>query len=136
MSKLEAAIAGAREALERVVDDDNVTVSDWNEGVEDALRILLDAIVGQPGSTGLKIDELWCWVAYDPADGNEGIPAFYGIGGLAMPMMGADGDKMLMLRPAAVQAAALSRHDVQLRRFREMTVIETIKGGGDDEARA
>lgn len=97
------------------------------EATTKALAGLLDALVGVPGSSGHKIDEMWAWVAFDPEDGNEGIPAFAAAGGLMLPMVGADWDMVRSLRSLAQDAANLSGRPITLRRFSQMTVVDTLE---------
>lgn len=116
LSKLEAAVARARAELGATPGDET----------HQALRQLLDALYGEPGSSGHRIDEMWAWVQFDPVDGNEGIPAI-DLGGLAMPMVGADLDMVMGHRDIALRIAKETGRKVELRRFREMTVLEVFE---------
>lgn len=79
---------------------------------------------------GHRIVEMWAWVGLDDGDGNEGIPAFLAEDGVTqMPMVGSRRKAIESLRPIALQAAAISRHPFQLRRFAVMTVEETLPAG-------
>ena len=119
-SKLEAAIQTARAVVDREPPHAMQT------SLELALQDLLDALVGVPGSAGHKIDEMWAWVMLDDTDGNEGIPAWLD-GNVMMPLVGADLDMAIHLRPTAQLAASAGGHPITLRRFSEMTILETLE---------
>lgn len=73
----------------------------------------------------LKVDEIWAWVSVDPADKNEGVISFNSQVG-PMPMVGADKDRMMSMRPLAEQIAKNSGIEVKLLRFTTRSEIETI----------
>lgn len=79
---------------------------------------------------GHRIVEMWAWVGLDDGDGNEGIPAFLAADGVTqMPLIGSRRKAIESMRDIAEQAAALSRHPFELRRFSVMTVEGTIPAG-------
>lgn len=81
--------------------------------------------------TGKTITELWAWVALDPLDGNEGIPAFLDpLTNTMMPMIMADGERIKQLRRTAEMYAEISPTPVQLRKFSVMTVVDELPGKG------
>lgn len=71
-----------------------------------------------------KITEIWAWIVTEP-DGGEGIPAIGGLGGMMMPLVGADEARIRSLEPAARATAALSGLPVRLVRFTELVEVET-----------
>lgn len=75
--------------------------------------------------TGLRIDELYAYVATD-GDDDEGLPAA-NINGAAMPLIAADQARLTSLRPYAEQVVRATGRPVRLVRFSERTVIETIE---------
>lgn len=78
-----------------------------------------------------KITELFAWVCTEP-DGGEGIPAA-NLGGLPMPLIGADRARIESLRPHAMTVAHDLGLPVRLVRFCDMEVLEehepTTKAG-------
>jgi len=76
-----------------------------------------------------EINELWAWCIRDPADDTEGVPALEGADGMALPMMGADEQRMRSLRAAAIQIANDAGQAIQLRRFSVREDVETIEPG-------
>lgn len=81
-------------------------------------------------ASGHRIVEMWAWVGLDDGDGNEGIPAFLAADGVTqMPLIGSRRRAVESLRDVAEQAAALSRHPFELRRFTVMTVEDSIPAG-------
>lgn len=71
---------------------------------------------------GNKITELYCWIALDPADDNEGVPATNIIingADYMVPLMGADKARIASLRKHAEQVKAEMGPDIafRLRRF-------------------
>ena len=56
----------------------------------------------KPG-TGQKIAALYAWIA-EERDGGEGVCSAF-IGGVQMPLIGADMDRVASLRPFAQQCA-------------------------------
>jgi hypothetical protein len=70
-----------------------------------------------------QITELWAWVVTE-ADGGEGVPAIE-LDGVALPLVGADGERMKLLRPYAEQVAGRGV-PVKLMRFSGAEVVETL----------
>ena len=73
-----------------------------------------------------RIDEMYAFVAVDPADDTEGITAFVEPGGTAMPMVGADMERVDSLRPVAESMAKRFGQTIQVLRFSQRTEIEVI----------
>lgn len=71
------------------------------------------------------IDAIYAWVATEP-DGSEGVCAMT-VGGLMMPLIGADVDRIKSLRPHAEQTRALSRFPVRLVRFSRREDLEVLE---------
>lgn len=74
----------------------------------------------------LRIEQMYAFVVVDPADNTEGIPAFTGPGGLAMPMVGADWKRAESLKPIAKEMATQIGRPITLCRFETRTEVETI----------
>lgn len=64
----------------------------------------------------LKIDQCYCWVIDDDENG-EGVPAF-NWEGMAMPLFGADLDRVISMKPIAEQAAKMKNKPIELRHFK------------------
>ena len=77
----------------------------------------------------LRIEQMYAFVMLDPVDNTEGIPAFEGPGGMAMPMVGADMRRVSQLRPIAEQMARSAGAKITLCRFELRTELEVIDGG-------
>lgn len=71
----------------------------------------------------VRIDEMYAFILVDPADDTEGVPAFTGPNGMAMPMMGADLARVEALKPIAQQFATTLGVSIEVCRF---TVRERI----------
>lgn len=71
-----------------------------------------------------KITELYAWVCTEP-DGGEGIPAA-NLGGMPMPLVGADKARIESLRPYAEDVAYQLGLPVKLVRFTNMEVLEHL----------
>jgi hypothetical protein len=86
---------------------------------------------GGAAPRGDVIDELWAFVAIDPTDGNEGIPAIAAPDGsnMATPLVVADEARLRSLRPKAIELANEYGVTVHLRRFTQRTDVETIEPG-------
>lgn len=67
--------------------------------------------------TGKRVEELYAWVIFDPADGNEGVPATLRLDNMMLPLMGADRDRIEALRPFAEVAARSLGQKCELRRW-------------------
>lgn len=76
-------------------------------------------IPDQP-SLGYRIDRIFAYLAVD-AEG-EGIVGWDGV-----PLVGADADRMLSMRPTAKAAATVSRRAVRLVRFDTRTEVEVFE---------
>lgn len=74
----------------------------------------------------LKIDEMYAFIALDPADNTEGIISF-NTGDGPIPMVGADMAMVELLRPFAQAAAEAAKATVTLVRFSQRTNEEIIE---------
>lgn len=74
----------------------------------------------KPPKGGQTIHELYAFVVLDDGRGDEGIPAV-SMGGMLMPLMGGDVERMDSLRAAAVQAGHLAGSGLELRRYRQVS---------------
>lgn len=81
--------------------------------------------------SGFVIGAVHAFIVVDPEDGDEGIPAFVGPGGMWMPMVAADEDRVRSLRPMAEKVARETGQTVKFVRFSVREDLETI--GGDDD---
>ena len=82
-------------------------------------------VVDSP-SLGYRIDRLFAYVAED-GDGEGLVGAPIGSGGSLMPLVGADAERMLSLRPfARTLARAVPGRRIRLVRFDVRTEIEEI----------
>lgn len=77
-------------------------------------------------TTDLDIDEMYAFVAVDPADRNEGIIAISTPDGGMLPLVGADMRMVEKLRDSAQQIADLQRLTVRLVRFTNRELLEVI----------
>jgi hypothetical protein len=84
-----------------------------------------DDRLDKPGTPGYRLSTLTAFVAVDPADDSEGIVAA-NIGGMQMPLIGADDERVMQLRPYAEAAVRLSGQPVKLVRFTVREDIDTI----------
>jgi hypothetical protein len=75
----------------------------------------------------LRIEQMYAWIALDPADNTEGIPSYLDPAGFHVPMVGADRKRIESLRPLAEQAAKTNGVKVTLVRFEIRTELETIE---------
>ena len=76
-------------------------------------------------SMPLTIDAIYAWVAIE-SNGAEGVCATT-VGGLVMPLIGADIDRIKSLRPFAEQTYALTGRPVHLLRFSRREDLEIIE---------
>jgi hypothetical protein len=74
----------------------------------------------------LMVSELWAWVSLDPADGSEGVLAV-NAGGVWMPLVGADRNRIESYRAFALEAQKHMPNPIELRRFGQMQVIESLQ---------
>lgn len=78
-------------------------------------------------TTGLRIDEMFAFVAVDEADDNEGIIAFFDpIRDSWVPMVGADMEMVDALRAMAQLTATETGRTVRLVHFTERTEMEVL----------
>jgi hypothetical protein len=73
-----------------------------------------------------KVEEMFAFVCADD-DGNEGLTAFYGPGGMAYPMVGADMERVDSLMGYGQQVADNTRRPVRVIRFGNAEVIRVIE---------
>lgn len=74
----------------------------------------------------LRIEQMFAFVVVDD-DGTEGIPAFMGPDRVAMPLTGADMERVESLRPLAQKIATQLGKPITLVRFENRTEVEVIK---------
>lgn len=74
---------------------------------------------------GFVIEAVHVFVAVDPADGDEGVPAFFD-GQAWMPLIAANPQRLHDLRPIAERIAREQSIEIKLVRFDRRTNIETI----------
>lgn len=74
-----------------------------------------------------KVTELWAWVVADTDEDDEGVPAFLGPDGFWGPMIGADRDRALSLKPEAQKIADTLGKPVTLRRSLYLEDVLTVK---------
>jgi hypothetical protein len=79
-----------------------------------------------PNTPHQVIEEMFAYIAKDPADGSEGVTGFRGPDGW-MPMVGADIERALSLRDMAKAIARQSGQTVRLVRFSVREVLEVIE---------
>lgn len=77
----------------------------------------------------LRIEQMYAFIALDPADNTEGIVSFFSAAGRT-PMVGADMKMVDKLRPLAEKIARQSGMKITLCRFEIRTELETLGGGG------
>jgi hypothetical protein len=77
----------------------------------------------RPGR-GQKIKALYAWVATEP-DGGEGVASVQ-LGGVHMPMVGADMDRIKSLRPHAELVRRATGYPVRLIRFAMREDLEEL----------
>ncbi len=73
----------------------------------------------------LRIDSMFAFICLDD-DGTEGIPAFMTPGGIAMPMVGADLQRVDSLRPIARQMVEAGKK-ITLVKFSHRETLEEIQ---------
>ena len=78
----------------------------------------------KPG-TGQKIAALYAWVAEEP-DGGEGVLSMQ-LGGVQMPLVGADRERIESLRHYAEQIRALTSYPIRLVRYTHREDLEELK---------
>ncbi len=82
------------------------------------------SIFADEPSQGYRIDRLFAYLSVD-ANG-EGVAAAT-INGILMPLIGADADRVMALRPYAEEVARLSGRPVRLVRFDTRTEVEVLE---------
>lgn len=75
----------------------------------------------------LRIEQMYAFVALDPEDNTEGIPAFPAPDGTPMPMVGADMARVDQLRPIAKLLATHMGLKITLCRFEVRTELEEFE---------
>jgi hypothetical protein len=75
--------------------------------------------------TTRAITELYAWVATEP-DGSEGIVVVTLVGGMIMPLVGGDQDRMQSLRGHAEAARRNTGFPIRLVRFGHREVLEEL----------
>lgn len=81
------------------------------------------AFVHDPGNK-FSINEIWAFVSRDD-DGNEGVVGAT-MGGVFMPLIAADKDRLDSLRPLAKDMLRLSKKKIFLVKFSQRSEIEEI----------
>lgn len=79
----------------------------------------------QPKNTLPRIESVYAFVSVDPEDGNEGIIAAP-IGGMTMPMIAADVERLAILKPIAAEIAVAFGVTVKLIRLTTREELETF----------
>lgn len=74
-----------------------------------------------------RIVELYAYVVADADEDDEGVPAFVGLDGSWMPMMGADMERAEQLRSRAQFWATESGKPIKLIRSTGIEVVEVIE---------
>lgn len=78
---------------------------------------------------GNRVTELFCWIAYDPADDNEGIPAAPTVMDgerYFIPLMGADMDRVASLRRHVEAVKAAMPSDCPPFKLRRFVITEEV----------
>lgn len=82
-------------------------------------------------ATGIRITEIYAFIAIDPRDDNEGIPAISGPWQdgqeVMMPLVGADRERIISLLSLAQDLCTRSGKPMRLVRFSQMEILETLK---------
>lgn len=71
-----------------------------------------------------QIIDFYAWVATEP-DGGEGVPAIDIGGGVIMPLVGADRERVESLRPHAMAVCHMLGHPIKLVRFHGIETLES-----------
>lgn len=95
--------------------------------VPDTWEVIVERIVANKGAhePGVKVRELWAFIG-EEADGTEGICARLTPGGMGLPMIGADKDRVTSLRALAQDIARATGGKVTLVKFSVREDIEVI----------
>ena len=79
----------------------------------------------RPGKPGFRIKSIWAFIATNPEDDSEGIPAAL-MSGTWMPLMAADEDRVASLRPIARDLVSRGAK-IRLVRFDTMVELDEVK---------
>jgi hypothetical protein len=82
-------------------------------------------VLHDPGGLGFRIESVYAFVSVHDDD-DEGIVAAT-IGGVMLPLIAADAERLEALRPFAVRAARASGRPVRLVRFDRRTDVEVVE---------
>lgn len=74
-----------------------------------------------------RIEELYAYVIADTGPDDEGVPGFLAAGGMMLPLMGADMEIAMLLRPRAQMIATETGKPVRLVRSTGLEVVETVE---------
>ena len=77
-----------------------------------------------------RITEMFAFIVADTGPDDEGVPAM-SIGGMHMPLCGADLKRIEQLRPYAANIARALKKPVRLVRFGAMEELETVSPRGE-----
>lgn len=84
-----------------------------------------------PPNTMPRINGVWAYLSVD-ADGNEGVCAApIGPGGMCVPLIAADEERLKSITPIAEQIARITGMTIKLVRFGEREDLRDIKGHTD-----
>ena len=90
----------------------------------------LEVSFRQPKNTLPRIESVYVFVSVDPEDGNEGVIAAP-IGGMTMPMIAADVERLALLKPIAAEIAVAFGITVKLIRLTTREELETFFPGSN-----
>jgi hypothetical protein len=75
-----------------------------------------------------RIEHVWAFIATDPGNGDEGIPAMM-IGRTMCPLIGADESRLASLREMAQELVRMTGIKIRLVRFDSMVELGDVDGG-------
>lgn len=75
-----------------------------------------------------RIEHVWAFIATDPANGDEGIPAMM-IGRTMCPLIGADEARLASLREMAQELVRMTGIKIRLVRFDSLVELGDVAGG-------
>ncbi|WP_046869312.1 hypothetical protein [Microvirga massiliensis] len=108
-----------------------MTEKSWKTFIDDLVeagaKTMGDTVIHNPGNQLLRIDEVYAFVSVDE-QGNEGLCAAT-IGGVPMPLIAADADRLRSLVPVAEQLARATGMTIKLIRLKTREELRTIRGG-------
>lgn len=113
------------EQTEPLVVREAVDFGDYADAAHDIITKTKGAKAMKIGS-GFKITKLWAFIAVDPNDGDEGLPAM-NVKGQWIPMVAADEKRIESLRELAAEMAKSSGSKIRLVRFDNATELETFE---------